>query len=404
MTTIRLLEPQELAEAVRLSDSVFRGGAEVSMGAMFPRLFAPGLVHSYGAFAADGSLAAFMGLAPSTLRVDGAAQTRIRAFSIGSVCTAPEHRGAGLAGRLLERCFVHAAQAEAPLLFVSGDRSLYTRAGCLPFGRTAAAVLRPDGPSGGPGAGRPAPRRASHAPEALPALRLRDAKPEDLQRLHALREAGHAAARFEESAAGLGELLGAAAFANVLGLSQRVILAGVGDAPVAYAVLAVPHHLRNDRPDGAEPVPPAPAESASAPPTVIEYGGSPLHAAALLAVLPQRLGLDELHVSVPWQETGLLGLLREAGAETTPAPNAGTLSAGRIRLLLDQAAPIWSRPWSEVLDADAHGSVFLKSDGRRLDPGEAQGLLLDPESPLRAEVPDWFTPIPLPYAYGLHYV
>ncbi|NGZ74895.1 GNAT family N-acetyltransferase [Saccharibacillus alkalitolerans] len=414
MIDYRLMQSHELAEAARLSDAVFRQGARPSMAEMFPRLFSPRMPHSFGAFAEDGSLAAFMGLAPSTLRVGGAAT--IRAFSIGSVCTAPEHRGAGLAGRLLERCTAYARHAGAPLLFVSGDRTLYTRAGCVPFGRAANAVLRGvRSDSLAPSDFRAAAdafahasaavRRALYAPAAPPPLTVREAGTRDLLRLHGLYSAGGTA--FEEGAAGLGDLIAAAAQCGVLGLEQRVLLASIEDTPVAYAVIGMPPHLKHYSFDGIEPPPPAPAgvpdAAPASPPTVIAYGGAPLYAADLLRYPAERWGLDELHIPVPWQEEELLSLLRKAGAEVAFGPNAGTLLITDPEHLLNQAQELWSRPWREALQTDGRGNLFAASGKRQIDRSEWTGLLFDPEYPRSDDVPDWLTPIPLPYLYGLHF-
>ncbi|GGN98835.1 GNAT family N-acetyltransferase [Saccharibacillus kuerlensis] len=399
MTTYRLLKAQELTEAVRLSDSVFRPQTQPSMGEMFPRLFAPGIVHSYGAFSEDGTLASFMGLAPSTLRI-GVNRDSIRAFSIGSVCTAPEHRGAGHAGRLLQQCIAHAARAEAPLLFVSGERSLYTRAGCVPFGRSANVVLRP------PGSAEGAPlllRQSLYEPGAvLPALTLREAGPEELLRLHALHAAENIS--FDESAAGLGELLGAAAYCGVLGLTQRIILASIEHEPVAYAVIGVPPHLQHDFNDGVTSMPSAQETPSENLPTVIAYGGTALHAADLLSGLPETLGLEEIHVPVPWQDRELLALLQKTDAEVSYGPNAGTLLIIDARQLLEQAQGLWHRPWEEALRVDKQGRLFAASSGRELDRSEWAGLLFDPEYPRPDDLPNWLIPIPLPYLYGLHYI
>ncbi|OWR33086.1 hypothetical protein CDO73_00835 [Saccharibacillus sp. O23] len=402
MTTFRIMQSQELAEAARLADTVFRGDKKPSMAEMFPRLFAPETVHSYGAFAEDGSLAAFMGLAPSTLRVGGAAS--LRAFSLGSVCTAPEQRGAGLAGRLLEHCIAHARAAEAPLLFVSGGRSLYTRAGSASFGRALHAVLRPGVPAAGQTAAFPAPGSAGNpdlpsvleAREALLPVRLREAGPEDLERLHELHDAGGTI--FEDSAAGLGEQLRAASYSGVLGLSPRVILAEVGREILAYAAIGIPE-LAAAADGGSEA-----AAFDGEPPTVIGYGGEAAYVARLLADLLGYCELPELHIRIPWQEYELQLQLRQAGVMLEEEPNAGTVLVTDVRMLLDQASGLWPLPWQEALRVDEEGRVFAASSDRELSREQWYSLLFSPERPQGADLPGWFSPIPLPYLYGLHYV
>ncbi len=405
MTTFRIMQRQELTEAAKLADAVFRGQQKPSMAEMFPRLFAPETVHSYGAFAEDGSLAAFMGLAPSTLRVGGAA--KIRAFSLGSVCTAPEHRGAGLAGRLLEHCIAHARAAEAPLLFVSGGRSLYTRAGSASFGRALHAALRPGVPAAGGAAAVPAPGSAGtlglpsvvEAREALLPVQLREAGPEDLERLHELHDAGGTV--FKDSAAGLGEQLRAASYSGVLGLSPRVFLAVLGSETLAFAAVGVPQRQAGLAADsgGSEA-----AASSGEPPTVIGYGGEAAYVARLLADLPGHCGLQELHVRIPWQEYELQLQLQQSGVSFETEPNAGTLLVTDVRMLLDQAGGLWPLPWQEALRVDDEGRVFAASSGRELSREQWYSLLFSPQRPQGADLPGWFSPIPLPYLYGLHYV
>ncbi|OWA34319.1 hypothetical protein B9G55_18580 [Saccharibacillus sp. O16] len=409
MTEYRLMQPHELEEAAALADSVFRGDRKPSMSDMFPRLFAPRMTHSYGAFTEDGSLGAFMGLAPSTLRVENKA--RIRAFSVGSVCTAPEQRGAGLAGQLLKRCIAHARAAEAPLIFVSGDRSLYLRAGCTPFGRTANVILRglgaePQAASTFQAAMQDslAFRSALYAPAPPPTLVMRDAGIKDLMRLHELHASGSTI--FEEGAAGLSDLLAAAAYCGVLGLEQRIILASIEGKSVAYAVFGVPPQPPTGATDEADPQASDSGSASSHPPTVIAYGGAPHHAADLLSCIATNEGLNELHVPVPWQDEKLLSLLQlhAAGVSSSFASNAGTVLILDPETLLNQAQPLWSRPWQEALQTDGRGNLFAAPTERQIERSEWAALLFDPQYPRPDDIPGWLTPIPLPYLYGLDYI
>lgn len=391
MTIFRLLETRELAHAAQLSNSVFRPNIQPTMAEMFPRLFAPGVVQSYGAFTEEGTLAAFMGLAPSTLRVGEAAS--IRAFSMGSVFTAPEHRGAGLAGELLNLCIAHTQKAEAPLLFISGERSLYTRAGSAYFGRAAKAILRRSS------------RTTSAVSDSLTSIqsstRLRLAEAQDLLRLHHLHESNHT--RFEESAAGIGELLGAAAYCNVLGLAQLAIVAENENGLAAYAVLGVPHHMQSALRNGSMPSLELRSEKSN-PATVIAYGGDAQHTADLIHALLDFCQLDELHIDIPWQDRDLETRFEQKGAELQSIHNGGTLLVTNIRLLLEQAYDLWPLPWEEALRVDPDGRVFAKTSNRELSRAEWYGTLFDPHYPRPGDIPIWFDPIPLPNPYGLHYI
>lgn len=390
MTIFRLLETHELAHAAQLSNSVFRPHIQPTMADMFPRLFAPGIVQSYGAFTEEGTPAAFMGLAPSTLRVGGVAS--LRAFSIGSVFTSPEYRGAGLAGELLNLCIAHAQKAEAPLLFISGDRSLYMRAGSAYFGRVTKARLR-----------RPtADSSSSPSIQAQSSIRIRTAEPQDLLSLHSLHESS--STRFEESAAGVGELLGAAAYSHVLGLAQLTIISENENGLTAYAVVGVPHPVQNALLSGFSVPSPEILPEHSNPSTVISYGGDARHVAHLVHALLDFCRLDELHLDIPWQDRELETLLEQQGAELQSVRNGGTLLVTDVRLLLEQAYDLWPLPWEEAIRVDADGRVFAARSNRELSRTEWYGTLFDPDYPRLGDIPGWFEHLPLPNPYGLHYI
>lgn len=349
---LRLIKPTELDQAALLADSIFREAGGTSMKELFPLIFRPGFSHSYAAIADDGTVAAFMGLVPSTLR---AGEALLNVFFIGAVCTAPAYRGQGLAGQLLQLCQNHAANAGASLLFVSGDRSLYTRAGCVPFGGTQFAELDVSS----------AQALAAAAGEAWT---LRPMQPGDFFEVNRLlneREAGHVYSPGE-----LALLLGAEAYAGVLGLSQRTLVAVRDGSIEGFAAMAVP----------AAGVP------APSPATAVEWAGQPSAVAALLAKAALCSGVGTLQVPVPWQERSLLALLRDAGASLSAGANSGTVCIADREVLLRQ---------TEVC---RKGMDLSSIQGDK----ELISLLFDPESPLRASVND--KAIPLPYMSGLHFI
>lgn len=141
MTEYKLVREQEWSQAVSLADRVFRDDEQKSMAEGFPLVFSPALRQSYGAFE-EGRLVAFIGLVPHLIRIGTAI---LKTFSIGAVCTDPDERGRGHAGRILELVQQHAADAGASLLLVSGARPLYTRAHCYPYGEMHRYGLTPDG-------------------------------------------------------------------------------------------------------------------------------------------------------------------------------------------------------------------------------------------------------------------
>ncbi|GGF83448.1 hypothetical protein GCM10010912_30700 [Paenibacillus albidus] len=357
---LRLIHTRELDQAALLADSIFRSPGDTSMKDLFPLLFRPGLSHSYAAFDQDGTLAAFMGLVPFSLK---SGSSLLNVFSLGAVCTAPAYRGQGLAGRLFALCRSHAARAGGSLLFVSGDRSLYTRAGCVPFGGTLLAEL------------------SSRSAEALAkasgnAWTLRPMQPGDLfevNRLLGEREAGHV-----HSPAELALLLGAGAYAGVLRHAQRTLVAVRDGSIEGFAAVALP---------------PADGSSAPRPAVALEWAGRPQAVAALLAKAATCSNTDALHVPVPWQERSLLALLREAGAAVAGGANSGTVCiADRDALLQQTFAERTARNISIPEDADDAALI---------------SLLFDPASPLRtpdAPGEDPHRTLPLPFLSGLNFI
>ncbi|WP_339171687.1 GNAT family N-acetyltransferase [Paenibacillus sp. FSL H7-0943] len=352
---LRLIKPAELEQAALLAHSIFRKAGDTSMKELFPLIFSPGYTHSYAAVAEDGNIAAFMGLVPSTIRTG---EALLNVFSIGAVCTDPAYRGQGLAGQLLQLCQTHAANAGASLIFVSGDRSLYTRAGCVPFGGTQFAELNAS---------------SAHALAAAAGEEwtLRPMQPGDffaVNRLLNEREAGQVYSPGE-----LALLLGAEAYAGVLGLSQRTLVAVRNGSIEGFAAMAVP----------AADVP------APSPATAVEWAGQPQAVAALLAKAALCGGVGTLQVPVPWQERSLLALLRDAGASLSAGANSGTVCIADREALLRQTEVCRNR------------SLDLSS----VDDKELISLLFDPASPLRtSDSSGESEAIPLPYMSGLHFI
>lgn len=346
---LRLIKPVELDQAALLADSVFREPGATSMKELFPLIFRPGLSHSYAAIADDGTVAAFMGLVPSTIKTGDAF---LNVFSIGAVCTDPAFRGQGLAGQLLQLCQSHAAEAEASLIFVSGDRSLYTRAGCVPFGGTQFAELN----------ARSAQALAAAAGEEWT---LRPMQPGDFFAVYRLlneREAGHVYSPGE-----LALLLGTEAYAGVMGLAQRTLVAVRDGSIEGFAAVAVPAAADVPAPNAA---------------TAVEWAGQPSAVAALLAKAALCGGVGTLQVPVPWQERGLLALLRDAGASLSGGANSGTVCIADREALLRQTE-------------GCRKGLDLSSVQ---DDKELISLLFDPASSEDSDA------IPLPYMSGLRFI
>ncbi len=77
--------------------------------------------------------------------------SRVKAASIGGVCTDPNYRRQGIATTLLAHCTKEAAEAGAALLIISGQRGLYRRAWAVEAGAMLRAKLGPDSINRTPG-------------------------------------------------------------------------------------------------------------------------------------------------------------------------------------------------------------------------------------------------------------
>jgi GNAT superfamily N-acetyltransferase len=379
---IRLVTNDELEQAIRLADDIFRKPGQSSMGTSFPLLFNPGLSHSYGAFE-DGRLVSFMGLVPFVIHV-GKAQLNV--FSMGAVCTHPEYRGQGIAGQLLDRCKQHADEAGAALLFISGDRSLYTRVHCYPFGRTERFTLDAESAARLKTAAAAAALQAGDSP-----LVLRPFEAADAFALHTAAAAREVA--YAQSVSDLARLIDAEAYASCIRLTHQTLVAARGTGSVeSFAVIATPGHSA----DGNKP------------PTAIEWAGPASCVGALLADAVERWNLPQLEIPVGWHEQQLIQLLREAAVPSVTKANSGTVYAVNAQRILDQAAAnrlIEGQQLDLDLTAEQDGTYRLAAGDTSisLTPSELVSLLFDPESPHKPSIPGW-SAIPLPYTSGLNYI
>jgi len=120
--------PGQLCDVVALSSRVF----ESDMGAEFPLLFDVERLDQLLIYDLDGIPVSLVGM---TLDDTSLLGCPVRVACIGSVCTDPAHRGAGLAGLLMDAAVTQAAAGGAAIMLISGGRSLYTRRGAFSEGR-----------------------------------------------------------------------------------------------------------------------------------------------------------------------------------------------------------------------------------------------------------------------------
>lgn len=378
MALIRLVAAAEMADAIRGSDAVFRDAEQISMGAAFPAVFSPALSQSFGAYE-DGKLVSFMGLVPATLRIGAA---RVPMFSIGSVFTLPAFRGHGYAGDILQAIKAHVRASGAALVYVSGDRSLYTRNQCHLFGATDRHAIGP-----------------AHAEQLLQTgagFAVRELSPTDWFPVHELAAARRVA--YEQSVSELAELIANEAYASCLKLRHRTLVATNGGTIAAFAVVALPDERGSKR-----------------TPFAVEWAGDAEALAAIFGHAVVAYGLPQLDVPVAWHERELSAAL--ARVPSVAGRNLGTVHVANAERLFALLAPYLRTSVAEPAEVPRvrtladHRYALTAADGRtfELDSASLVSLLFDPMPSLpaaleaRAAIRGPF-PVPLPYAGGLNYV
>jgi predicted N-acetyltransferase YhbS len=379
---MRLVRKEELIQAANLADSIFRVTGQTSMREAFPLIFAPESIHSFGAF--DGErLVSFIGFVPFVLKVGNA---RLQVFSIGSVCTHDDYRGQGIAGKLLDLCKQHAAVSGASLIFISGGRSLYTRAQCFPFGQTKRFAIDSES------AAQLTVRWNSAGEEH--AIRLLE--PTDVFGQHAVARSRGVA--FEQSIADIARLTSAEAYTSCIKLTQQTLVALTADGDIeAFAVVAIP---------GRDVV------GESEKPLALEWAGPAEAVAALLADAVARFRLPLLEAPIGWHEQQLAQLLQEANLASTAEPAAGTVYIVNAQRLLNQAAPYFAGAGVDTFGMKQQPSIQLMPTGTYrlalsqgsmdLTPNELVSLLFDPCSVHREAITGYVT-LPLPNLNGLNF-
>ncbi|WP_409342744.1 GNAT family N-acetyltransferase [Paenibacillus sp. MBLB4367] len=379
MTDIRQLHADEMSDAVRLADFVFRDQEHISMGEAFPLVFSPSLGQSFGAFE-DGKLVAFVGIVPWTIHA-GPAQLNI--YSLGAVCTHPDYRGKGYAGKILELVKRHVRKAGASLLLVSGDRSLYTRTHCYHYGSFNRYSLKPE-------------HAAAIAAQSA-GYSIRELASSDWFTLHEL--AASRTVRYEQSVSELALLIHAQAVASCYKQEHRTLIAEKDGKAIAFAVVAAPGKFK---PLGD--------------PQLIEWAGDAHAAAAIFAEAMTRYSLQQLDIAVSWQDAALQQALLDAPYQA--GRNNGTVFVTDPQLLLEQLTPYWNGAIDTQRGeltitpaAEDRSELHIGPDTISLTPQELVSVLFDAEpklsqqpSPELQERLSALFPIPFPFASGLNFV
>ncbi|OAB45312.1 GNAT family N-acetyltransferase [Paenibacillus glacialis] len=368
----RLVREHEMKEAALLAEEVFCKDKERYMEYSFPTLFRPGVSQSYAAFNDQGKLVSFIGMVPFIIHSDN---VRLYSYSIGAVCTDPAYRGQGLAGELFTLCQQHAKEAGASLMFISGDRSLYTRAGSVTFGKSKKYTLE----------ATIAEKLNTHTSQWT----FSEFEPKDMFAVHSLMLDKSSAIQW--SLAELAQFIGASPMANIHNMNQRIHVARTPEQViVAVAVFAVP---RIPSPDNVG--------------MLIEYAGLPSAVIGLLSNALTQFELTSLSLTIPWQDVELANLLQAVDASVERQNNIGTVLVIDGEALIAQSGYRKSATNNIAISVlsdgryelhTPHGSSFI--DGNP----ELVSLLFDPDSSVEYPADARLQPIALPYMYGLYFI
>ncbi|MEW4368439.1 GNAT family N-acetyltransferase [Paenibacillus kandeliae] len=403
---IRRVHNNELQMAVELAEQVFCATGERYMEHSFPTLFRPGISHSYGAFTEEGQLVSFMGLVPVQV---SSGKHILSAFSIGAVCTHPDYRGQRLAGQLLAQCTQHAIDAGASLLFISGDRSLYTRAGSQFFGHIHQTTISHD---------------VSSQWQSSNLWDIRPMKAQDIFAVHALLQ--RPSAHINMSLSEMQLMIHAEAMAHVNRQQQHILVAATPNGIAAFVVLSIPMDTPNavnssDSTDAA--IPPHPALSTTEQSStsaaahtneprrgsVIEWAGRPDAVRELWGEAICRFQLDSLSATIPWQEQQMLTTAQEAGVTVSAVRNGGTMMIINSEALLAQTGLLHGLAENNDLQItnNPDNSYTLETPQNTYviqDDQELCSLLFNPYTEVLSQHLTGFPTVALPYMYGLYFI
>lgn len=339
---VRRLHAGEESAAVQLADKVFRDGEQKSMGAAFPTLFSPEVIgHSYGCFI-DNQLVSFMGLAPATIRVGRA---KLPVYSLGAVCTDPDYQGNGYASHILKAILDDIQKTPAPLLFVSGGRSLYTRVGCRTFGKAFNLEIE-------------------RSVEETGEIKIREMSATDILGMTQLASKREVA--FEQTAHDIALLIDAEAYASCVKRKHKVLVAEKEGQIVSYFIVSLSY-----------------LEGGHHEALGIEWAGDSAGIRTIVSSCFDLYGVNKVRLYVPWQEAELISQFPKAVSYVEE--NQGTILVTQLDQLLEQLKLYFDDLGKKV---DCSASV---------DMDELVSFLFNPDN-------DKGLAIPLPYMVGLNYI
>lgn len=127
----RAVRPDEFESLMNLINIVFREGKPPTMGEQYPHLFTPDNFHNLRVISEDDKIVSHVG---TTIRNALILGCHLRVGNIGAVGTYKEYRKRGFAGACFDDACANALAQGVDFFLISGDRSLYRRAGCRRVG------------------------------------------------------------------------------------------------------------------------------------------------------------------------------------------------------------------------------------------------------------------------------
>jgi len=258
------------------------------MAEEYPLLFDEANLENLRIMVEHGQPVSHIGMLQRDLSIYGCT---IRVGSVGSVCTHPEYRMQGYAGRMLDDCIHKLERDGADIMLVSGNRTLYQRAGCAPVGLVYHVNIR-DGDRD---------RLRAEGIEVCSEADLRD-----VIRLHQ-----GESVRFIRPYDDVEKLLSVTGDLPSLGWEQTLLIIQWYEHPMAYVV------VRSTEKEGHRTG------------RIVEYAGSREVLIRSLGVLLDRYGVKQLRISIPFYDRALIHGLESRGF----GYEVGTMGGHTLRVI-----------------------------------------------------------------------
>gem|GEM_PF-603610 len=313
--------PNELPEVLECVNRVFRlsRDMEPTMAQEFPLLFAESNAENLRVIRKGGRVVSHVGIFEMDASMLG---YRLRVGMIGAVSTLEEERGKGLASLLLADAMEKMKRDGVELVMVSGERSLYDKAGCAIAGGSYQGSFERDD------ALRSAQRLAQNGGPSL--LVTEGGEPSSYVQIYEREPV-----RYVRPLDNWKKLLSGMAWqesGSGLHYARYAFLAEEGGKPLGYAIF---HAAENGIGE------------------LVEYAGDREAVSACVTKGMISLGLRELRLTVSWWDLPALSKLKQIGVKFSPhtTQKQGTVKVLDPQGLLDAIRPLLVERAGEVADS-----------------------------------------------------